>query len=358
MIKTYTKFLISGFIKSFLNIFFIMIGLVLILNILKEIEFFSNKEVNSFYPIYLSFMSSPSIVFEMFPFIFLIATQFFFLKLFNNDEINIFKYSGLKNIKIINILSLISFFMGILIITVFYSLSSNLQHYYLQIKNQFSDDKVYLAVINKNGLWIKDVVDNQTSIINSSKINNNFLTNTFITTFDEEFNLIRSLKSDKIDIKNNEWLIYDVTIFEDNISKKSDLIKFRSNFNQIKIESLFSNLSSLSLLKLIDLRQNYKSLNYSTVDINIQIYKVATYPIFLMIMTILSSIIMLNTKKSSNKIIKIVIGLFFSVIIYYINNFFNVMGSTEKIPLMISIWTPIIFLGLVNLTLLININEK
>jgi len=35
----------------------------------------------------------------MFPFIFLIATQFFFLKLFNNDEINIFKYSGLKNIK-------------------------------------------------------------------------------------------------------------------------------------------------------------------------------------------------------------------------------------------------------------------
>ena len=76
--KTYTRFLISGFMKSFLNVFFIMIGLVFILNILKEIEFLSNKDVNSFYPIYLSFMSSPSIIFEMFPFIFLIATQFFF----------------------------------------------------------------------------------------------------------------------------------------------------------------------------------------------------------------------------------------------------------------------------------------
>ena len=358
MIKTYTKFLISSFIKSFLNVFFIMISLVLILNILKEIEFFSNKDVSSFYPIYLSFMSSPSIVFEMFPFIFLIATQFFFLKLFDNDEINIFKYSGLKNIKIINILSLISFFIGVIIITVFYSFSSNLQHYYLQIKNKFSDDKVYLAVINKNGLWIKDVVDNKTHIINSSKINNNFLTNTFITTFDENFNLIRSLESDKIDIKNNEWLIYDVTVFEGNTSKKSDLIKFKSNFNQIKIESLFSNLSSLSLLELIDLRQNYKLLNYSTVDVDMQIYKVATYPLFLVIMTILSSIIMLNIKKTNSKILKIIIGLFFSVIIYYINNFFNVMGSTEKLPLMISVWTPIIFLGLINLILLININEK
>jgi lipopolysaccharide export system permease protein len=303
-------------------------------------------------------MSSPSIIFEMFPFIFLIATQYFFLKLFNNDEINIFKYSGLKNIRIINILSLVSFVFGILTITIFYSFSSNLQHYYLQVKNQFVDDKVYLAVINKNGLWIKDVVDNKTSIINSSKIDNNFLTNTFITTFDEDFNLIRSLKSDKIDIKDNEWLIYNGTIFKDNISQKSDLIKFKSNFNQKRIESLFSNLSSLSLLKLIDLRKNYKLLNYSTVDVDIQIYKVVTYPLLLVIMTVLSSIIMLNTKKSSNKIIKIIIGLFFSVVIYYINNFFNVMGSTEKLPLIVSIWTPIIFLSLINLIMLVNINEK
>ena len=356
--KTYTKFLINGFVKSFFNVFFVMISLVFILNILKEIEFFSNKDVNSLYPIYLSLMSSPSIIFEMFPFIFLIATQFFFLKLFNNDEINIFKYSGLKNIKIINLLSLISFFIGILTITIFYSFSSNLQHYYLQVKNQFSDDKLYLAVINKNGLWIKDVVNNQTSIINSSKIDNNFLTNTFITTFDKNFNLIKSLKSDKIDIKDNEWLIYNATIFKNNISQKADLIKFKSNFNQKRIESLFSNLSSLSLLKLIDLRKNYKLLNYSTVDVDMQIYKIATYPLFLVIMTILSSIIMLNTKKSSSKVLKIIIGLFFSVVIYYINNFFNVMGSTEKLPLIVSIWTPIIFLSLINLIMLININEK
>ena len=356
--KTYTKFLVTGFVKSSLNVFFVMISLLFILNILKEIEFFSNKDVNSFYPIYLSIMSSPSIIFEMFPFIFLIGTQFFFIKLFNNDEIDIFKYSGLKNMRIISILSLVSFVIGLLIITVFYSLSSNLQHYYIQIKNQFSKDKIYLAVINKNGLWIKDVVDDRMSIINSSKVDNNFLTNTFITTFDKEFNLVESISSDKIDIRENKWVVYDATVFKNNTSQKVDLIKFKSNFNQKRIESLFSNLSSLSLLKLIDLRKNYKLLNYSTVEVDMQIYKIVTYPIFLVIMTILSSVIMLNTKKSNSKVLKIIIGLFFSVVIYYINNLFNVMGSTEKIPLIISVWTPIIFLTLVNLIMLININEK
>ena len=67
---------------------------------------------------------------------------------------------------------------------------------------------------------------------------------------------------------------------------------------------------------------------------------------------------MLNTKKSNNKVVKIIIGLFFSVVIYYINNLMNVMGSTEKIPLMVSIWMPIIFLSLINLIMLVNINEK
>ena len=39
---------------------------------------------------------------------------------------------------------------------------------------------------------------------------------------------------------------------------------------------------------------------------------------------------MMNTKNIKSKNLKITIGLFFSVIIYYINNFFYVLGKTEK----------------------------
>jgi len=357
--KTYTQFLIITFLKSFLNVFLVMLSLVFILNILQEIEFFSNKNVSSVYPIYLSLMNTPSIIFEMLPFIFLISSQFFFIKLFNNNEINIFKYSGLKNFKIIYILSTLSFVMGILAIVLFYNLSSTLQSYYLEIKNQYSADKSdYLAVINKNGLWIKDIVDDQISIINSSKINKNILSETFISTFDKDYKLIKNIRSNKVDIRNNKWIIYNASIFEDNFSKKIEILEFKTNFNQKKIESLFSNLSSLSILKLIDLRSNYKSLNYSLIDVDLQINKIFTYPLYLMLMTILSSIIMFNTKRFKSNSIKIVIGLFFSVIIYYISNFFNVLGATEKLPLMVAVFAPLIILTMLNSLMLVNINEK
>jgi len=357
--KTYIQFLIITYIKSFINIFLIMMSIVFILNILQEIEFFSNKNVSSFYPIYLSLMNTPSVVFEIFPFIFLISAQFFFIKLFTNGEINIFKYSGLKNLKIIYTISVLSFVMGLFVIFLFYNLSSTLQNYYLEIKNQYSGDKSdYLAVINKNGLWIKDIVNDEIHIINSSKINSNILSETFISTFNKNYEFIRNIRSNKVDIKKNEWLIYDASIFEKNLSQKIELLEFKTNFNQKRIESLFSNLSSQSMLKLNDLRNAYKTLNYSLVEVDLHMYKILIYPIYLTLMTIFSSIIMFNTKSLKSNTFKIVIGLFFSVVIYYITNFFNVLGTTERIPIIFAVLSPLIILSTINSLMLLNINEK
>ena len=356
--KTYVKFLINKFLESFLKIFLIMLSLVFVLNILKEIEFLNNIDIDFWYPIYLSLLNSPSIIFEMLPFIFLLTTQFFFIKLFNNDEIQIFKYSGLKNTVILKLLGLLTFFMGLLIITLFYNLSSKLQNHYLQLKNQFSKNDEYLAVINKNGLWIKDIVNDEINIINSSKIDNNFLINTFITKFNKNYEIIQNIKSEKIDIKNKKWLIHDGTVFENNTSKKIKLAEFHSNFDLKKIESLFSNLSSLSIIKLVKLRENYKLLNYSIVEVDMQIYKIITYPIYLTLMTILAAITMFNTKKIKKTTVKITIGLFLSVIIYYIINFFNVMGVTEKISLITAICVPFIMLTMANILMISRINEK
>ena len=94
--KTYIKFIMLSFLKSFLYVFFIIFSLVFILNILSELEFFRDIEVTASFPLYLSILNSPSLIFEMFPFIFLISSQVFFINLFQDNQIQIFKYSGLK----------------------------------------------------------------------------------------------------------------------------------------------------------------------------------------------------------------------------------------------------------------------
>ena len=67
---------------------------------------------------------------------------------------------------------------------------------------------------------------------------------------------------------------------------------------------------------------------------------------------------MFNSKKLKNTSIKISIGLFSSVVIYYVNNFFYVLGSTERISLLMSIWIPMLILSVLNAVMIRRINEK
>ena len=67
---------------------------------------------------------------------------------------------------------------------------------------------------------------------------------------------------------------------------------------------------------------------------------------------------MLKIKRLENTTFKIALGLFFSVIIYYINNFFFVLGSSEKIPMGFSIFFPLIIFVLINSVMINKINEK
>ena len=131
-----------------------------------------------------------------------------------------------------------------------------------------------------------------------------------------------------------------------------------SNFDIKKINSLFSNLSSLTMLDLFELRKSYKSLNYSVVDIDSHIYKITSYPIYLTLITIFSAVIMFNIGYQKNSLFKIMLGILLSVVIYYINYFLNILGSNEKIPLILSIFMPLIILTIINFISIIKLNEK
>ena len=356
--KVFIKFISTVYLKSLIFVFLVMTSLVFILNLLSELDFFKNENVTISFTLFLSLLNSPIQIFELFPFILLITIQLFFIKFFEHKEIDIFKYSGLKNSSILYILSGLSILTGILIISIFYHLSSNLKNIYLEIKSGYTTDGKYLAVITKNGLWIKDKIDNKVIITNASAIDQNFLNNIFITEFDKNFNVIRNIKSNKIDISSKKWQILDAKVYEENDYSNRELLYLKTNFDYNRIQTLYSNLSALSFLELYQLRENYKKLNYSTTEVDMHLSKLITYPIFLLLITLLSSVLMLNIKQIKGTTFKISIGLFFSVIIYYLNNFSYVLGSTERISIIFSIFLPILILLSINCLMLYKINEK
>lgn len=356
--KVYIKFLLAKFIKTIIFISAIFFLLILILNIIEEINFFKRTDVDFWYPIFLNFLVSPSILIKIFPFIFLISTQFFILNLIEKNELITLKNFGISNLKLISIITLISMLLSLFIIIFFYNFSSKLKYIYLDLKNNYASDSKYLAVITENGLWIKDEINGETNIINAEKINGSVLKNSIISQFDKNFKILRYIVSDNINIENNNWIVNNPIIFSGNNRLTKNKIIFFTNFNSEKINNLFSDLEFLTIWDLHNLKNDYISVGYSVKNIELHLQKIYSYPFYISILVMFSSVIVLNIKHKKPKIFFILSGIFFSVIIFYLNHFSSILGMNGKIPLMISIWLPHLIVLIFASIGMVKVNEK
>tara|TARA_Y100000816_G_C26053660_1_gene552733 strand:+ start:91 stop:1173 length:1083 start_codon:yes stop_codon:yes gene_type:complete len=359
VLKIYQKYLIKEFILIVCKITFVFLILGLIMGLLEEINFFSEFDVKYFYPIYLVLLNVPSLIYEIFPFIFLLSSQLLFIKLLDSGELNTFKSNGLDNIKILKLITLLSLIIGLFIVIIFYNFSAIMKFNYLDIKKNFTKDNKYLATITENGLWIKDEIRDEINFINAKSFTINTLNDVDIIQLNQDFEFQNNIKAEKVNIQENTWSLYDVRIIDKNNSiKTQDEMSFLSNFNYEEINNLFSNLASLTIWNLFELKKNYLSINYSTTEIDYHLQRIIAYPFFITIITALSAILMLNMHFQKPKLFYIIVGILLSVIIYYINFFFGTLGKNEKIPLLVSIWIPILTLSIICLIGIIRINEK
>ena len=213
-------------------------------------------------------------------------------------------------------------------------------------------------MITENGIWIKDEINNNINIINASSIKGENLNKVIITEFDKNFNPLKYIYSKEVLIKDKTWNIKKGIIIENNIRKVTENLKFQSNFNSEKINTLFSNLNSLTLWELYKLRKDYISVGYSINDINLHLQKIYSFPIYLTILTVFASVLMLNVNINKPKIFYLLMGIFVSVLIFYINHFSSLLGENNKLPVIMSVWLPHVIVSILTAIGMVRVNEK
>ena len=359
MFKIYQLQIFKKLLLKYLYLNLIFLTLIIVMGILEEISFFKNLDKGIGYPIFLTFLNAPDTLFEVIPFICLLSTQFLFFDLFNNNELDLIKRNGVNNYKLLKNLFFFGFFIGIFNVLIFYNLSAVMKFHYSNIKNSFSKDNKYLAMVNDSGLWIKDNLENKSLIIKAEKIDNNFLNEVIINEFNKNYELIRIIRSKKIDISLFDWEIYNPEIIIDNLKEVSSKnIILTTNFNKKIINTFFSDISTLDIIRLYNSKKNYERLGYSAVEISIHFLKLLIMPIYCGILIVLASMMMFYSKEKKSLIFNLIFGVVVSVLIYYFYFIFNAMGINGKLSPQMSVFFPILLLFFITSFGLVRINEK
>lgn len=356
------NYILKNFIKTFFIVVLIFYCFGLILNLFEEIEFFKNLNVGVLMPLILTSIFIPSMIIKILPFIIFISSMWFMMKIRNSKDLLTLKVFGFSNFKIFFILASTSFILGWIILVIINPITSSMSKYYEKTKSNYSQDIDHLVTFNKNGLWIKENFNSKQRIISATKPDGLKLLNLTIFHLDKNSNLIEKISSKEADIEKNEWLLRDVIIFkpQNGVLTKIELesYKISSIYNHEKINSLFKNFDTMSFIELI---VNYNKLlnnGYNKSFLNQSLHSMLSLPFFLFLMTALASIFTMNTLKKSDNFKLISLGLITCVLTFYFKDLSMALGQTDRIPLILAVWAPVLALSFFTFIGVLQINEK
>ena len=357
VINTY---LIKEFLISTANMVLVFAACGLIMNLREEVTYFTDYDVGIMIPIALSFMVVPSILINIFPFIIFLSSMWVLIKLKNSGELLSLKTFGFSNARFVYLLGISSFFLGVIILLAFNPITSLMVKYYEDIKGSYDLDKSHLASITNNGVWIKEKTGIRTNFIKSRKLDGDLLIDVSIYSFKDNV-LLERIEAKTANILGTPWIVKNgsKTVAGKEISnEKFETLMFNSSFNKEKLNSIYSNLDTLSFFKILTKMKELEEKGYNNRLLVEKKHYYLSLPFFLILMVSLASIFTLSSSEKKQNIYYILLSIITCVIIFYFKNFSMALGTTERIPLVISVWSPIIILTLFCSVGIIQINEK
>jgi lipopolysaccharide export system permease protein len=364
MFKSINRYIIKEFLKSLLVVLCVMFSIVLLITLLEEFNYFKTKQDLKFITfIIFTFLKIPNLLFNLFPFIVLFSGIVFYLKIYNFNEVISLRVMGYSNIQIILIPALTCFVMGYLLVFLIVPFTSSMLKYYEELKSEYDQTK-NLVVVNETGIWIIDKNENDKNIIRIEKIDKNFSRMTQITiyNYDKDNNFIKRIDATEGIINDNNWQLSKVNIISSNNKKNSENYfnnyNYKSNIKINELKNIYKNTETTSLLDINKEMFILEDKGYSITDLRIRYQKLISFPIYLLAMSILSGLMIINLGKTSNYLKYGSYGVIISIVIYFLNDLSITIAKSGIISVDFSVWIPIFLIILINLVGITQVNAK
>ena len=364
MLKSINRYIINEYIKSLFVVIAVMLSIILLINLLDEFNFFkSKKDLKFIFFIIFTILKIPNLLINLFPFIVLFGGIVFYLKIYNHNEVISLRVMGYSNIQIILIPALTSFIIGYIIVFLIVPFSSSMLRYYESLRSEYNETK-NLVFVNETGIWILDKNEKQKNIIRIEKISKDFSVVNQITiyNYDSSNNFIKRIDATEGFIKDKNWQLNKVYIISAN--KKNNKENYLNNYNYTsnvnisELKNVYKNTDTTSLLDINKEMMILEDKGYSTIDLRIRYQKLISFPIYLLAMSILSGLMIINLGKTSNYLKYGSYGVIISVIIYFLNDLSITIAKSGIISVDFSVWIPIFLIILINLVGITQVNAK
>ena len=348
---TLYKYFTRNLIQYFLIALFSLLTLIFFIDLVELFRRSSNKiNVNHLQQaelIDILVMASLKItgnIEKILPFAVLIGSISCFNQWRKNNYYVVSRTAGLSLWKMLSP-SLICFFVfGILSVMVINPFSSILNEKYNRLQSMFyGKTDINTFSFDTKGFWMKQFSKDKTLIINANRVNAKLKTlidvNVFVLDKNDEFE--SRILSKNGQFSDNKLKLYDVKITNtesETTSKSFYSININTNTETIDISIIKP--ENIFIVNLPNYIINMKKFGLNTSKHLVHLFKLICQPLIIISMILLSASLMLRSSERKIEAGIISISLVVGFSLYFIGDFIFALGSSEKLPPILSGFGP------------------
>lgn len=357
---TFQKYVLRLF---FLWFMVITLGLSFILFIFNTVEVLrkaqSMPHIHLSSLVKLSLLQLPALIDQMIPFAFLFSTMFLIWNLHRRSELVVIRATGFSIWRIMTPLM-----VGVLVYSAIHFMFFDPLLAATQQAKEMFHARVFsqprsLASMSPSGLWIRQPTDTGYSVIHIQKVTGpSVLEGLTLFDFSPHGNFLRRYDVKKAIVTPKGWNLGGVRLTESVVLLQPiDDWVLPTDLTLDKVQQSFSPPSTLSLWQLPRFISLIENAGFPSTEHKMYFYNALTKPFLIMGVCMLGCLSAFSILRRRNNFIFVFSSIVLGFGLYFLHHILFTLGTSLRLPLLLSALIPTLVIMLLSLSLLIHLEE-
>ncbi len=355
------KYLIKQYLFYLLVIFAIITALLLTFDFIELTRITASKNVEISKIFLMAAQKNPVHVQKIFGFLMLLASILTYMRFTKNNELVIFKGSGLSVYQYLIPVVVCGFIIGIIYAGIANPLTSMMVSKYLKNEAMHLKGNPSLLAISKTGLWVKQIDNSEVeSIIHALRVgqSNKSLYEVTFYFLDNNKNFIKRIDASVAQFRVGKWILQDARVTSENtINESLGSIEVPTNITFEQIQESLVPPESLSFWKLPTFIAIAENSGLSVAKHKLYFYRLLISPIFFVAMIILGAAFSMTSPRFGRSNIMMITALMTGFFIYFFSDLIFAFAVAGDVPIWLGVLLPTILSLFIGIGIILHFEE-
>jgi lipopolysaccharide export system permease protein len=362
---TLTLYIARRFALSFLLVFAIFFGLMMLIDIVELVGRFPDTAVGFSQLVGLAALKVPESLYRILPLIVILASISLFLALARSSELVVIRAAGRSALRLLVAPIAVALVLGAVAVMVFNPLVAATSKHYDELVSRYASGRVSVLSLSPEGLWLRQGGDGQQTVIRAAQANDDgtMLRDVTFLEFDGQGRPITRTEAATAELAEGSWQLTGIThwpLSADNPEAAATREASGSIASDLTRESIRDSFGEPSAIPVWDLPAFIASLDkagFSSRQHRVWLQMELALPVLMAGMVLLAAGFTMRHARFGNSGKMVLGAVLAGFTIFFLRNFAQVLGENGQLPVVIAAWSAPVASVLMALGLLLHLED-